>query len=547
MRNVILYLLAAAATPAMALTVAQERFLVGADGVGYIADVNMAKMVEAPVGTSQYLPPEESGMIGFYGTFNAGDVDINSDVRWEPGNTFLPFQVTAGSLNYGNLSALGGKLSMASGGVGYFIRMDTALDGVFGDYVVNVPSGTNNPAGGNLIGKDGTTLYLSFLFKLNLLNVGSNQNILSFQDTVNLNRTLNNSTQVFDRTPQGRWTFGQTWANQDFRVEGGSIYKEIDLNTHLVVVKVVYQAGNDNVFVWFDPDLTKTEAEQVVIPIARNMQFSAIRMVAQQSGSVANGFSIDELRFGETWSDVVVLAAEYDFVVTEPEEGGSVTQNPAGTTFIEGTEVQLTALAEDGYRFVTWTGDVAAADLTNPIITVTVDGDKAIGVEFEEIPEVTVTVDVSPAETAGTVEAFPSFTVAEGEEIEITAVPAEGYEFVSWTRGDETITENPLIISPEADETITANFAEVVIPCTVTDTVFTETYWYDLGGNFIYGMNYESYLYTAFCPFVYDFATTNWLYVYDGGATEAGFFAFDYADGEWYYFLSGYKLSLAAE
>ena len=41
----------------------------------------------------------------------------------------------------------------------------------------------------------------------------------------------------------------------------------------------------------------------------------------------------------------------------------------------------------------------------------------------------------------------------------LTAVPAAGYKFVNWTVGEETKTENPLILTVNSDLTITANFA----------------------------------------------------------------------------------------
>lgn len=214
MKKVIpLLLIASAALPAWAAPFAQERFIVGADGVGYIADVNMSKMNESPAGTKQFFPPDSTGIIRYYGDFNGGDVDISSDVRWEAGNTFLPFQVTAGSLTYGNVSALGGKLGIATGGVNYYLRMDASAEGLFKDYMVNVTPAANNPAGGNLIGKDGTTLYFSFMYKLNNLNAGGNQNFISFLDTVNLNRSFSNDTGGFTRSPQTRWAFGQFWGN----------------------------------------------------------------------------------------------------------------------------------------------------------------------------------------------------------------------------------------------------------------------------------------------------------------------------------------------
>jgi len=61
---------------------------------------------------------------------------------------------------------------------------------------------------------------------------------------------------------------------------------------------------------------------------------------------------------------------EYNLTISSTE-GGSVTSPSEGTsTYDEGTAVNLVAEAEEGYRFVNWTGDVATIANVNDAITI---------------------------------------------------------------------------------------------------------------------------------------------------------------------------------
>jgi outer membrane protein assembly factor BamB len=76
---------------------------------------------------------------------------------------------------------------------------------------------------------------------------------------------------------------------------------------------------------------------------------------------------------------------EYDLTISSTA-GGSVFAPGEGTfTYVEGTEVNLVAEAEEGYRFINWTGDVETIpDVEDATTTVTMDGDYSIAANFEE-------------------------------------------------------------------------------------------------------------------------------------------------------------------
>lgn len=81
-------------------------------------------------------------------------------------------------------------------------------------------------------------------------------------------------------------------------------------------------------------------------------------------------------------------------------------------------------------------------------------------------------------------------------------------------------------------------------PCTVLETVMTETYFPSVGTDFVFNTSMESYLFTGFCPFAYDFNTADWWYVYEESTDPEGFFVYSFNGSMWYYVLAGYVLEL---
>lgn len=74
------------------------------------------------------------------------------------------------------------------------------------------------------------------------------------------------------------------------------------------------------------------------------------------------------------------------YALTVSAVNGSVSLDPAGGSYLEGTEVTLTAVPDTGYEFSGWSGDIAGT--TNPR-TVTMNGDISITVNFDLISGIT--------------------------------------------------------------------------------------------------------------------------------------------------------------
>ncbi len=78
---------------------------------------------------------------------------------------------------------------------------------------------------------------------------------------------------------------------------------------------------------------------------------------------------------------------EERYELTIASTGGGLVRTPGEGTFSydEGTDVDLVAEAEEGYQFVSWTGDVATiVDINAAATSITVDGDYSITANFEE-------------------------------------------------------------------------------------------------------------------------------------------------------------------
>lgn len=133
---------------------------------------------------------------------------------------------------------------------------------------------------------------------------------------------------------------------------------------------------------------------------------------------------------------------------------GSVTGNIG--TYVENTPITLTAVANSGYRFVSWDNGATTAT-----ISFTLTADTTVTATFEAIPTFTVTA-VANDITMGTVTGGGSYT--EGSTVTLTAMPNNGYEFLNWSNGATTTSIDIVVVS---DTTLTAFFQEIVIPCEI--------------------------------------------------------------------------------
>jgi uncharacterized repeat protein (TIGR02543 family) len=131
---------------------------------------------------------------------------------------------------------------------------------------------------------------------------------------------------------------------------------------------------------------------------------------------------------------------------------GTVQKNPDQATYTDGSSVTLTAIANDGYTFVNWSGDATG---TNNPLTVVMNSDKNITANFI-VTVITYTLTVTSIH--GTVLKDPDLArYSVGAIVHLTATPDADYTFSSWS-GDVTGTDNPLTLVMNSDKRVTANF-----------------------------------------------------------------------------------------
>src|SRR5882724_657161 len=153
-------------------------------------------------------------------------------------------------------------------------------------------------------------------------------------------------------------------------------------------------------------------------------------------------------------SVTATFTAQYTLFLTTLG-GGSIAAQPAPVVgkYAAGTVVTLTATPAPGSWFTSWSG--ACTGSSNPC-NVTMDAAKSVTATFTAQYVLTLT-NVG----AGSIAAQPTpagGTYAVGTVVTVTAIPASGSQFTSWS-GACTGSSNPCTVTMDAAKGVTANFA----------------------------------------------------------------------------------------
>ncbi len=133
---------------------------------------------------------------------------------------------------------------------------------------------------------------------------------------------------------------------------------------------------------------------------------------------------------------------------------GSVSKSPNLSEYYPGQQVTLTANPSADSVFSGWSGAASGSDTS---VTVTMDGNKSVTANFTAKPRYTLETSVTPA-GSGSVSVSPTQAdFYQGQTVSLTANPASGWRFGSWS-GSATGSANPLSISMSEDKDITATF-----------------------------------------------------------------------------------------
>ena len=174
----------------------------------------------------------------------------------------------------------------------------------------------------------------------------------------------------------------------------------------------------------------------------------------------------------------VIPPQQYNLAMSSTNGGTVVTPGEGIFTYDDGQVVALVAEAEEGHRFVNWTGDVdAVADAAAPSTTITISGDRSIAANFEPMPlpryDLTITTSAGGCViTPGT----GTFTYDAGTAVTLSALPASGYQFVNWTGEVDTVLDVGSALTTiimNGDYSVVANFEQVTVTryyLTITST-----------------------------------------------------------------------------
>ena len=209
-----------------------------------------------------------------------------------------------------------------------------------------------------------------------------------------------------------------------------------------------------------------------------------IELTAEQQAALASGEgltlaatvgvgSAKEGGFSDVHIEGVVNGTKADVAlysltaVAKPEEAGSINIYPVSDEYEEGTEVQLTATKNFGYKFINWTdaeGNVVSEDAK---FKYTISSNAELTANFQQVNtyELALTVDgtndymvaVTPAPTV--VDGKNMYE--DGQAVQLVANQYEGLvTFTNWSDGE---TNSEKLISMTDNVTLTAMYAEADI------------------------------------------------------------------------------------
>jgi uncharacterized repeat protein (TIGR02543 family) len=169
---------------------------------------------------------------------------------------------------------------------------------------------------------------------------------------------FNYSTMTFSYTGTAIEPTGITLSSSNLEIERGT--------THLLTAEVLPDDATNKNVSWISSD-------ESIVSVNSNGTITAIAegTASITATTIVRGFS-------DTCT-VTVLPGNTFALTTSTTGSGTVTQDPEADFYEPGTEVTLTAVANAGYVFDSWSGDTSGTD---EVITVTMDEDKNITAQF---------------------------------------------------------------------------------------------------------------------------------------------------------------------
>ena len=209
--------------------------------------------------------------------------------------------------------------------------------------------------------------------------------------------------------------------------------------------------GNKLIILIYDP--TKKISEEEILKVSAKKFKNLFSVLRRSASLLALGDDIiivlnkNVITLNKAINtDVLEISFENQkysvFTVVEPEGTGTVT---GGGLYDSGTQIEVKATANSGYKFIRWSDGVT----TNPR-SVTVVANITYTAIFAKT--YTITTLTNPV-GAGIVTGGGIYE--ENKVITLTAIANQGYQFNSWNDGDTSSSKN---VTVTGDKTYTANF-----------------------------------------------------------------------------------------
>lgn len=163
----------------------------------------------------------------------------------------------------------------------------------------------------------------------------------------------------------------------------------------------------------------------------------------------------------------IETTAVYELItIVEPFGSGSISLNPSGGAYDEGTNVTVTANPASGYELDHWSGDATGTSL---MTTVTIDSDKSVTAHFTPV-QYNLATSVNPSGGGSVALDPPGGTCDAGTSVELTATASPGYTFNQWS-GDAWGTSTSVTVTMDSNKSVTAHFERTQYEPTQYDLV----------------------------------------------------------------------------
>lgn len=157
---------------------------------------------------------------------------------------------------------------------------------------------------------------------------------------------------------------------------------------------------------------------------------------------------------GDVKSTVDVTVEKKKFTIVTVVSGkGTVTKDPKKDTYVDGEEINLQAVPNEGWQFKSWAGDVSGSK--NPI-KIVMNSNKNIKAIFEAKQ---FTLNTQTVGNGSITRSEVKDKYSYGTKVTVTAVPKEGWVFDHW-EGDLTNKNSQNTITMNSNKNITAVFVE---------------------------------------------------------------------------------------